>query len=475
MSKKTLNTTNLEALGAEQLAALLMEISIGSADIKRRLRLELSHNLGAAELSLDVRKRLIALRKSTSFIGWRKRKALIKDLETQVAMIADKVAPQDPTVAFDLLWQFIEIAPSIYARVDDSKGDVGEVFRTAIGHFAEIGPRAFLDPVALADRVWTAIRENGNGEWDSIIPLTSASLGAAGLARLKANAQAYAAAPLVAGSDEHDAIQFLRQLRGSNDYAAARKARFLKWCLQEIAKAAGDTNAYIAQYSDDDLARKDIAAEVALLLLAEGQPARALDLLQKAETDGRALGREAWDAAYIASLTALGLLDKAQAHRWRCFAVTLSHTHLRDHLKLLPDFEDIEAEDRAKQHVAGFPNISKALEFCLNWPDMLTAAQLIEARTAEINGDLYGLLAPLAQALRARYPLAAVVLWRAMITYALERGLTPRYGHIADHLRDCTALDADITDYGRFPDHAHYLQALKARHDRKSSFWAQVR
>jgi hypothetical protein len=48
MSKKTLNKTNLETLSAEQLAALLMEVSMGSADIKRRLRLELSHNLGPA-------------------------------------------------------------------------------------------------------------------------------------------------------------------------------------------------------------------------------------------------------------------------------------------------------------------------------------------------------------------------------------------------------------------------------------------
>ena len=47
MSKKTLNKDNLTALGAERLADLLIEVSTGSADIKRRLRLELSHNVGA--------------------------------------------------------------------------------------------------------------------------------------------------------------------------------------------------------------------------------------------------------------------------------------------------------------------------------------------------------------------------------------------------------------------------------------------
>ena len=77
MSKKTLNKTILVNLGADRLAELLMEVSQGSADIKRRLRLELSHNLGAADLAHEVRKRLVSLRKSKSFISWRKRKALI--------------------------------------------------------------------------------------------------------------------------------------------------------------------------------------------------------------------------------------------------------------------------------------------------------------------------------------------------------------------------------------------------------------
>jgi hypothetical protein len=79
MSKKTLNEANLEALGAGRLAHLLIEVSTGSAEIKRRLRLELSHSLGPEELARDVQKRLTSIRRSTSFVGWRKRKALIKD------------------------------------------------------------------------------------------------------------------------------------------------------------------------------------------------------------------------------------------------------------------------------------------------------------------------------------------------------------------------------------------------------------
>ena len=74
MSQKILNPKNLAALGADRLAALLIEVSTGSADIKRRLRMELSYNLGASELAYDVRKRLAAISKSKARVSWRKRK-----------------------------------------------------------------------------------------------------------------------------------------------------------------------------------------------------------------------------------------------------------------------------------------------------------------------------------------------------------------------------------------------------------------
>ena len=474
MSKKTLNKTNLEALGADRLAALLIEVSTGSADIKRRLRLELSHNLGVSELAHEVRKRLVSLRKATSYVGWRKRKALIKDLETQVAMIVDKIAVDDPTVAFDLLWQFIEIAPSIYERVDDSSGDVGDVFRGAGAQFADLAPRAQLDPEALADRVWSVIQDNGYGEWDRIIARLAPALGASGLAHLKAHVAAYAAEQAADDKADHDAILFLRQLRGGSDYAAERKARFVKSCLQEIAQAAGDTGAYIAQFSDSDLERKDTSAEVALLLLGNDKAQDALALLLAADQTENTFGQAAWDDAYIASLVALGRIEDAQTHRWDCFCATLSMQHLRDYLQLLPDFEDVEAEDRAKAHVLAYSNFSTALLFCLEWPDLLTAAQLIETRADEVNGDHYGLLTPATDALRMRHPLAAVLLWRAMINYALDQGKATRYGHAADHLTDCATLDAEIADYGAFPSHAEYIQTLQTLHAQKSSFWAKL-
>ncbi len=49
---------NLEALGVERLAELLIEISTGNANHKRRLRMELVGNASGVELAREVRKRL---------------------------------------------------------------------------------------------------------------------------------------------------------------------------------------------------------------------------------------------------------------------------------------------------------------------------------------------------------------------------------------------------------------------------------
>jgi hypothetical protein len=474
MSKKTLNEANLEALGAARLAQLLIEVSTGSAEIKRRLRLELSHSLGPEELARDVQKRLTSIRRSTSFVGWRKRKALIKDLNTQAAMITEKIGPDAPTLAFDLLWDFIALAPSIYERVDDSRGDVGEVFRSALLQFTDIAPRAVLAPENLANRVWEALCDNGYGEFDGIIPILAQALGDVGLEHLKMLVNAHQTAP-VKDTEDHAALQFLRDLRSTGgNFAADQKAQLIKSCLQEIATAQGDMNAYIAQYSARELKRPHIAAQVAQLLLDNARPQDALDSLTAVDQNGVVSGKTQWDAVYIDCLLTLDRVEDAQEHRWVCFSETLDPQTLRDYLKVLPDFEDMEFEDAAKAHALQFYDVVAALAFFLEWPDLGSAAKLVETRINEVDGDLYHILTPAAENLRDKYPLTAVLLWRSMINHTLWEGRTSRYGYAVDHLMDCAAADMELTDYGTRQTHEQYLNGLRLQHKHKSSFWAKL-
>ena len=106
-SKKTLNAENLKALGAPRLAELLLEISTGDAVAKRRLRLELAGAQDPAEVGREVQKRLATIGRSSAFVDWHQRKALVDDLEAQRLAIVDRVAKHDAAEALALMWRFI--------------------------------------------------------------------------------------------------------------------------------------------------------------------------------------------------------------------------------------------------------------------------------------------------------------------------------------------------------------------------------
>ena len=83
-------------------------------------------------------------------------------------------------------------------------------------------------------------------------------------------------------------------------------------------------------------------------------------------------------------------------------------------------------------------------------------------------------LDPGARQLKSKYPLAATLLLRAMITDTLEGAKSSRYKHAARHLRECRSLAASIPEHGAFETHETFARRLRAKHGRKSSFWKHV-
>ena len=75
------------------------------------------------------------------------------------------------------------------------------------------------------------------------------------------------------------------------------------------------------------------------------------------------------EETYIEALEATGKKDEAQQLRWAAFAERLSVDRLRAYLKRLPDFDDVEAEERAMKHALGFTSFAAALGFFVEWPN----------------------------------------------------------------------------------------------------------
>jgi hypothetical protein len=112
------------------------------------------------------------------------------------------------------------------------------------------------------------------------------------------------------------------------------------------------------------------------------------------------------------------------------------------------------------------------LAFLVSWPALDKAAAIVIERFAELDGDHYEILSPAADALAAKHPLAAILLLRAMIEFALKENRVKRYRHAARHLAECASLAVAVGDFGNFEPHKRYSTRLKAEYGRKTSFWA---
>ena len=186
-------------------------------------------------------------------------------------------------------------------------------------------------------------------------------------------------------------------------------------------------------------------------------------------------GHTEWTNARIATLDALQRTDEAQALRLSFFQAQLSPSHLRAYLDRLPDFDDFEAEERSLDLVAEHTNVHASLAFLVEWPAHERAARLVRLRIKEIDGDRYELLDPAASILEGKYPLAAVLLRRALIEFALNKGRATRYRHAARHVREIASLNAQIKDYAGFETHEQFMARLQKAHPRKTGFWPLLR
>lgn len=476
MAKKTLNQSNLEKLGAEKLAALVMDLVQGSAALQRRARMELSAAQGPKEVAADMRKRFASLRRSTSFVDWRKQKALVKDLRGLLAMIEMSVLPVDPSQAFDLLWSFLLLAPSIHERTDDSNGSVGDVLRDAVDMIAQTSPRIEIDAKSLAERILDAVADAGYGEFDGIIPATADALGAEGLEHLKVITKEWQAAP----PSEHELEQYrMYGLSSAPEEAVLRNKQLTaSVILADIADAQGDVDAYMARYSAEQLTYGTIAPDVARRLLDADRVDEAYDIIMGAraaeEEKSFRMFRYDLDEVYEACLERQGKTDELKAHLWDSFEQTLSDRGLRAYLKLLPDFEDIEAEEKALDLAMDHPHLGAAVNFLIGWPAHQRAVRVVLSRADALDGNSYGTLSTAADTLEAEHPLAATILRRAMIEDTLNGAKSKRYRHAVRHLAECASCDAAIEDYHSFPAHETFVEKLKQKHGRKYGFWKLV-
>ncbi len=529
--RASLNAKNLEALGPARLAALLLQHTEGNAASRRALRMALAEQQGPLEMAQEVRKRLAAVERSSSWLDQKRRDALLADLDRQRQAIAGPIAAHDPDLALELLWRFLDLAKSLGDRCDCF--DEGELplFHQASADLGLVACRAKGSTAALAEQVAAALLENDLGQYDHLIEHLKEALKAEGLEQLRQIMESHRPPSRAEDETEEDGNSYIYapifnsdyEPDGDEDFDIEAEVDFevdfdvdfesdygdesesgyvddydddddddydldpdpndldqtVRLAMLAIADALGDAEAYLAEYRDHQpaaLKQPLVAARVAQRLTAGGRAAEALALLDSAQPLPQQTppGPGPWIDARIAALDQLDRGEEAQQLRWKFALLRLSSQHLRDYLKRLPAFEDGESQERALDLVLQHPYLGPALEFLHQWPDRRRCASLILARPAELDRADEKLLAAVAEALEADQPLAATLCLRALIESILEQARSNRYRHGVRHLASCRRLAGAIATWGTIPDHNSYINELLYAYGHRVGFMNQL-
>jgi hypothetical protein len=442
-ARKTLSTANLVELGAERLADLLVEATSGNANLKRRLKLELAGEVGAADLALEIDKRLTTLAAAKTRVSWRKRPDMIEDLTLHLRAIVDRLAGMEAPLAMDRLVRWFDLYPGLALRVKDPKGELSALFFEAAEDLAAVASAAGPD---VAGPVLFEALQTRLSDWGGWVGR---------------------AAPILSEALAKDLLDRLTIGR-------ARPTGRLALVVRKLADRAGDVQAWADAIPDDDRVKPVIGAEIARRMAEAGRVVDARAALDASRPRAPVSAKwslkvgpapepepsDAWDTAEIAVLEAEGDLAAAQGRRWALFERTLSDAPLRAFIGRLADFDDVEALDRAHAVAAGWADAARGLGFLMNWPALREAAAMVMARSDDLR------LGPEETALWAgrlegRYPNAALLLVRARARMLTRQGLGR-----SDEVRALSAEAAGMAEVAGAldgaPAHAEFIDELEA-------------
>lgn len=449
---KKLNAATLSEVGAQRLAELLLEASKNDEMVTRALNLEITALKGTKELARAIRKRISTIKRSRSAVDWDRVQTLHRDLNIHLDAITKKIAPSDPQIAIDLLWEFLHTSTPVLDRILGRVDRIASTYSDCLKVLGETSSSNAVDPSKVIENVLECLENNDYGQFDKLI----AKIGPA----------------LSKGTQNELKRALLERLSNQSSRQQPVDSRmdlnYIESALMDIADVQEDVDAYIAIVNDNLKTNPQIAVPIAERLLKANRALEALKFL-----DNSRVGRlnTSWFDAYISSLDALDRNTDAQELRWDCFQRHLSHRHLKDYLARLNEVDAFDAEEKALDYVETYENFLSSLTFLIDWPEYRRAANLVISRVQEFDGYLFGPVTRAATSLSSTQPLAATLLLRSMIDFELDTGNYRRYKRAAQHLAECAQLASRITDYRGTRTHESYLDSLQESHGRKTSFW----
>jgi hypothetical protein len=442
-----LTVEEVERLGARRLAEIVVKHCYRDEGLLQTVRIALAASASGDALVNTLAAEIDAVRVDRRFYGYRESSNLAHELDRIREGITLELLPVHPRAAAELLGRLIRLDGYVFERSDDSDGVIGDAVAAAVRDcgraWAAVAER---NPKMLAAEVLDLFTTDEYGARGEVIIAFATALGPAGL----------------------DELEHLARERFG--HRPVGKLQYLASALENIADARGDVDGYIEAQrlaGSEDAAVKEIAER----LVAAGRLEDALHWAER--TDVRTFERENIARLEVDILDRLGRTEDAQAVRWSIFATSLSPDILAEYLGRLPEVATGEARQRAIAAARGHRDLHRALQLLADLaPDV--AAELVQRRLGEIQGQVYFALRPVADRLSETHPLAAILLYRKMADTVLRRGQSLQYDHAVRDLVAAERLVPNVADWLGQLSQEPYRRQVTTEHRQKRAFWQKM-
>lgn len=438
------------------LVAVLLELARDHAGVQARLeRLQLAGQPG--RLAAEFRKTLVAWKRSRRFLDYREAGAFGRTLETWLEQVERELLPDDPAAALALFQDVVKADRAWFDRADDSDGAIGNAVRTACRHWLRAAARCEPPRAGWPDRLLALYDADEHGAREELLRAANLLLDEPAQRALVSRLDTALVAMIGTGATP-----------GSPPLEIFR----ISAALSLLAESLRDPDVAVRatlRYSPDPnpLQRQSFVRDY----LDADRPADALVWLQ-----GDWGPHEAHRLALLAeALERLGRFDESVPIRKAGFERTLSVFDLQRWLEHVPDAARSAAQASARELALGHPDRVAAAHAMLALGDPAEAEARLLVEPEHIDGNRYTTVLALAEALQGHGCLRGeTVLYRALLGSILDRAYARAYGHAARYWSRLSEIASAGTDLHPLTLHAEFEATIRARHGRKSSFWALV-
>ncbi len=446
----------LSGLPQARLVELLIRQAAQDSDQWRALIARARASSASAGAQREAVKTLIG---SPRFMDWQRTRQYARRLEALFDLF-DEQAGRDPKETLSLMLFAMKKLLSIYTKVDDSNGSIGDIGQR-VGQRILAHAQTFAAPApAMAKEVFAVLAID---DWDSLQPLASLApaLGSKGMADLRAMAEkrfASLPAPKQPAPKERWAIE-------AHEYRHAQRI------LESVLEACGDLEALIALKQRTLHSGYDYLV-LAELCLAHGRTRQGIDWLERgvkhAPDEFRLHDRLA--EAYCAE----GFVQDAIALLSKAFDHVCSHERYAMLRKMAMAYGDwpslrerIDAGIAKRKGLSAEARLSLRIEFKLIDEDGEGAWALAEGRQLPLH--VWSALLPMLERTR---PLEAVRVLEMLIDNGLERAYSSRYGEIVETMKRMTRIAHAHPDAAGAID--QLLAGYRSKHARKTKLIAMM-